>query len=265
LGRGPSIKGYYLRHRQDCEQKIRHLPQDFGLTAVDEHGAAASSITAINVAPSVPPQAVGHINVQLGCSLEQHPLMGFATVTGRSPLTGVEADLDPVDWQPGPNVEMDLIHNDAIKSATSDVGLVGGNNQDEARRFEPRAGPGNRGHKFKLPKAHGRIRLAPPLQGAVDDAIAIQKNGRPQSGRILGHGMKNVNEQGETGMKNRVPKGWCKTGGSGQGSDKPSISTCKRTSGLRAGSIEDHEQFCGFPPEFMALVTSWIPIWSGSA
>ena len=131
---------------------------------------------------------MGHINVQLGCSLEQHPLMGFATVTGRRPLTRVEADLDPVDWQPGPNVEMDLIHYDAIKSATSDVGLVGGNNQDEARRFEPRAGPGHRGQKFKLPRAHGRIRLAPLSKARSMTPSRSRKTAGRKAGGFSGMG-----------------------------------------------------------------------------
>ena len=71
-----------------------------------------------------------------------------------------------------------------------DVRLIGGHDEQKARRLQFAAGFGRVGENFKLAQAGGRIGLAVAHQSAVDDAVAIQKDSAPPFGvRISDFGL----------------------------------------------------------------------------
>ena len=75
---------------------------------------------------------------------------------------------------------MDFIHGGLRGGAAADIRLIGGDDEEKTGGFEPGAGFRNTGQNLQFGQVRGRIGQAIPLHGAVDHAVAIQKDGAAQ-------------------------------------------------------------------------------------
>ena len=91
---------------------------------------------------------------------------------------------------------MNHFHNFLLKRSAADVGLVGRHDEQVASVLELFARGGHAGKNFEFIQIPRGIRLAVVFQGAVDDAVAVEKDGAPDFGfrtsdfglhRVLSH------------------------------------------------------------------------------
>jgi len=88
---------------------------------------------------------------------------------------------------------MDRLDNFFFERSTAHVRLVGHHHKQKTGLLQLCTGGGNLGKNFKFVQVPGGIRFAVTLQRAVDNAIAVEKNGVPGPGlRISDFGLHRV-------------------------------------------------------------------------
>jgi len=86
-------------------------------------------------------------------------------------------DFDAVNRQLTAHFGVDGFHHFLFQCAAAHVRLVGHHHEQETGPLELRARGGGIGENFKFSQAARRIGLGFALQGAVDDPVAVKKNG----------------------------------------------------------------------------------------
>ena len=86
-------------------------------------------------------------------------------------------DLDAVNRQPPAHFGVNGFDNFLLKRPATNIRLVGCDDQQETGPLELRARRRNLGKNLKFSWVSRRIWLCFALQGAVDDPVAIKKNG----------------------------------------------------------------------------------------
>jgi hypothetical protein len=82
-------------------------------------------------------------------------------------------DLHAIKGQGPGHVRMKGLNDLASKGATADIGLVRGDNQQEARLLQLVTGFGNAGEDLEFSETRRRIRLSLANQRAIDHAVSI--------------------------------------------------------------------------------------------
>ena len=157
--------------------KVGSGAQFFIIAVIDEDRPAAGFHAAINVAPAVADHpALREIDAEFVCGVKQHARRRFAKIA-RDALPGIVADLDAIDWQRRAHFPVHRLDDLARLCAASDIGLVRGDDEEEACCLQLRARVRDAGQEFKILHARGRVRLAVTDNGTIDDAIAIEEDG----------------------------------------------------------------------------------------
>lgn len=108
---------------------------------VDKDGAATRRVSAIDVAPAVTNHpTTRQIDAKLTGRIEQHARKRLASWVGGRTSASVVASLDMVDGgYELDQVSMEPLHYALLLSASANVRLVGGDNQQEASGLQPGA------------------------------------------------------------------------------------------------------------------------------
>lgn len=134
-------------------------------------------MAAIHVAPAVAHHpAFRQVRFQIPRGAEQHAGFGFAAIAMRLPLAGMIANFHALNGQLRHEPGMDFFHGGLFQRAAANVGLIGGDDEQKAGGFQFRAGFGDAGKDFKIRQGARRIGFAIAFDGAIDDAIAIEKD-----------------------------------------------------------------------------------------
>ena len=170
--------------------EVGRLSQRLGVMALDENGAATGRVAAIHITPAVPNHPTARqINVQLARRPEQHARLRFATIAIRLALSRMEAGLDPVERQVARHILMHVFDRFARDQTAANIGLIGGNDEEESGLPKPPASVPDAGQNLELADAGGWIRHVVANDSAVDHAIPVQEDRAPglRVHRVLSH------------------------------------------------------------------------------
>jgi len=152
-----------------------------GVSEVDEDGAEAGALTAVDVAPAVAdhPRA-GEIESESLGGVGDHPGLGLAAVVIRvgATLAGRVADLDVLEGRD--QFAQASVHrfDDGLGLITAtDVGLIGGDDEDEAGGGELGAGFGHTREEGELGEGGRRVGFAVANDLNVERAVTVEENG----------------------------------------------------------------------------------------
>ena len=160
--------------------KIGFLFQFLGIAAINEKGLAAGGMAAIHIAPAVAHHpALGEVNAEFARGTKQHAGFRLAAIAVGHALAGVETDFHPVNGQLCQHVRVDFFNDFLLQSATTNIGLVRGDDEQKAGGLQLRAGGRNFRQNFKFSQARRRIRAGVAFQSPIDDAVAVEKNSAP--------------------------------------------------------------------------------------
>ena len=163
---------------QIASRKMRFLAELLRVTAINEDCAAPGRMAAVYVPPPVAHHpALRQVNPQRLRRPQQHAGFGLAAIAFGRALACMIADLHAVNRQPPAHFRMNRFHGFLTQRAAAHVRLVGHHHQQKTCCLEPGASGRHLGKNLKFSQVPGRIRLPVALQGAVDDAVAIEKNG----------------------------------------------------------------------------------------
>src|SRR6478672_4136483 len=158
------------------DQLVRLVRLVLRVTVVDKDGAAAGAAAGVHVAPTVADEiARGEVDPVPGGGLEDHPRLGLAA--GAIVGVGVEADDDIVDRQLPHDFRVHRFDRRLRRQSVGDVGLIGDDDQDEARLLKEASSLGNPRQNAEVRKVRRRYWLAVALQVGVDDAVAVEEDG----------------------------------------------------------------------------------------
>ena len=183
-----------LQDRADRIAQIRNdklglFSQGLAITVIDENGAAAGGMSAINIPPAIANQEA-FLQVDLQCCgrAQKHaglwfPAFAWFAITG----AGVITDFDRIERgngraQSGVHRLDDLA---ALRSAAH-IGLVRDDNKKKAGFFQPRARIDRIGIKLEFFNSCGRKRKAVAKHGPIEHAIPVQDD-RALSYLVLSH------------------------------------------------------------------------------
>jgi len=155
------------------------LPEILAISPVDKDGSATRGMAAIDITPAIADQ-VGFrkVEIKFGGGPKKHArrrLVAARALGGR-----VVADFDAIERKRGDHVRVHLLDDIQTLGAAAYVGLVGGDNQQEAGGFEQATGVGGVGVDVEFLE-RGR-RKGPTIADdrSVDDAVAIEEHGAAQ-------------------------------------------------------------------------------------
>jgi len=135
-------------------------------------------MAAIHISPAIANHpAFRQINVQFARGAQQHARLRLAAVAIGQTLARVKTNLHAVNGKLLDQMRVNCFHEFLFQGAASDIRLVRRNDQQKSGGFQFRAGAGNFGKEFKFIQVSRREWLAVAFQRAVDDTVAIQKNG----------------------------------------------------------------------------------------
>lgn len=161
---------------------VRPGAQGFGVGVVDEHGLAAGGVAAVDIAPAIADHvAGGEFDPAFRGGAEEHAGGGLAEFRGL--VAGVPGDFDAVEGQFAEEESVHGFHGFTGLSAAADIGLVGGDNEKKAVFAQEAAGFGDAGEDIEFGERLRRKRLAVAHFGAVEDAVAIEKDGAARERR----------------------------------------------------------------------------------
>ena len=104
---------------------------------------------------------------------------GFRLAASAMIRIGVEADLDVVDGELGPNQFVHRLDGRARRATGGHIRLICADDDEIARLFEPAHRILDAGQETELSESGRRNRFAVALEIGVDHAVAIEKDGRP--------------------------------------------------------------------------------------
>ena len=117
-------------------------------------------MAAIHIPPTVADHpALRKVNAQFPGGAEEHAGLGLAAIAIGFALAGVVTDLHTVNGQLRLHVGVDGFDDGLLERAATDIGLVGGDDDEETRGFQAGAGTGDIGQDIELSQAGGRVGL----------------------------------------------------------------------------------------------------------
>jgi hypothetical protein len=179
---GTVAKDYSDGGRKVWYYETRPGAELFIVAKINEDGAATCGVTAVNIAPAVAHHpTASEIESESSGGIEQHSRRGFAPQAGRRSATRVVADLNVVNsrYEPAQMCMHSLDHGLRL-GATSDIGLVGGDDQHEAGRFQAFTAFRNTVEQCEFLYCGGWVRFAVVYDRTVQGAVAVEKNSGPE-------------------------------------------------------------------------------------
>lgn len=170
------------RFGKTSDGKVWLLSQRFAVIAIDKDRAATGGVRAIDVAPAIADQkAAGEIDAVSLRRAQQHAGLRFSAIA-RIAMTcpGMKTNFDSV--QRGHSRAQRGVHRfdrlTILRSATN-VRLVRHDDQKKPGLFKLPAVFSDVGIKLELAKVRGRKRKPVADHRAVENAVAIEKDGAP--------------------------------------------------------------------------------------
>jgi len=117
------------------------------------------------------------VNFHLSRGAQQHARLRLPAIAFGFALSRMKTDFDAVEWKLPPHFGVNGLDQFFFDRAATYVRLICGNDEQKTGGLQFGARFGNAGENFKFCEGSWRIRLAVMRQRAIDDAIAIQKNG----------------------------------------------------------------------------------------
>ena len=155
--------------------------EGFVVAEIDENGADAGALAAVDVAPAVADHpGAGKVETEEHSGVGEHTGSGFAAVVFGviDALAGGVAGFDVSDRRD--ELAEAGVHrfDDGLRlRAATDVGLVGDDDEHIAGGGEGGAGFGDARDEFELGERGGRVGLAVADDLSVQRAVAVEKDG----------------------------------------------------------------------------------------
>ena len=164
--------------QQALDAAIRRLSQWLIVVVINQNRPASGGVTAIDVAPAIANhETLPEVDAEFLCCPQQHPRTRLPAIAFGRALARMVTNLDTIQRQCLAHVSMESLHGFLARRPSTDIGLVGCDHEEKACRFELRARLQDTGQNLELFRARWRIRLPVANQSAIDDPIAVEKDG----------------------------------------------------------------------------------------
>src|SRR5208337_4661668 len=161
---------------QRADSHERPIGTLFGVAVVDEDRATAGAVAGFDVAPTVANNIAGlQIDIPNAGRFEQQARLRLAAGATRGVV--VRAEAHAVQLQEALQALVHLGDLFGRDQATRDVRLICDQDQREPSLAQSAAGFANARQQSKIGEGRGRVWFALAQDGAIHDAVAIQKHG----------------------------------------------------------------------------------------
>lgn len=143
----------------------------------DKDGAATGRVPAIHIAPAVAHHpTLLQINSQFPSGSKEHAWFRLAAVAIGLASARVKAGFDAIEWQKRAHVLMHVLDRFARHQTTSDIGLVGGDDEEKPSITQSLAGFSDARQDFEFAHPRGWIRQVVADDRTVNYTISIQED-----------------------------------------------------------------------------------------